>query len=399
MFIKRDITSEILAGAQEFPAITLTGPRQSGKSTLLKHIFPNHTYYSLEEPQIFDIASTDPKGFINSCSNGAILDEIQRAPELFSYLQLAIDENNQPGQFVLSGSQNFLLMERISQTLAGRTCIFNLLPFSHNELCAGFDATTPDENSPASINNYLFKGGYPRIYSAGAAPRRFFPAYLQTYLERDIRSAGEISKIDTFSAFIQICAAQAGSLLNYESLARDLGISAPTAKAWIHVLRQSFIVYELPPFHHNVKKRLVKKPKLIFLDSGLLCNLLGISRPQDLLTSQHRGAIFECAVVSEILKHAYAKGQIPRLSFWRDTNGQEVDIIVELGTSVQYIIEVKASSTFSSTFFKNLTKVGETLDVPTERRIVIYGGAEKLNLSIGRVLPFEKIPQLAEIWG
>ena len=280
--IERTLTSKMIALARKFQVITLTGPRQSGKTTLVRAAFPALPYTSLEEPDIRQFALTDPRGFLSNYPNGAILDEIQNVPELFSYIQGIVD-NNSEIQFILTGSSNFLLMEKISQTLAGRTAVLHLLPFSLKEL----------EPSTWHYENLIFKGQYPRIYDRTLAPTDFYPSYIQTYVERDVRLVTNIGNTNSFIQFTRLCAGRIGQLLNYSSLANDAGISPNTAKAWLSILESSYILYRLQPYHRNFNKRLVKSPKLYFYDTGLACSLLGIRDEDQVSLHYLKGSLFE----------------------------------------------------------------------------------------------------------
>ena len=280
--IERTLTSKMLALAEKFQVITLTGPRQSGKTTLVKADFPSLPYVSLEDPDVRQFALTDPRGFLSNYPAGAILDEIQNTPELFSYIQGLVDGDRQI-RFVLTGSSNFLLMEKISQTLAGRTAVLNLLPFSLKEM----------EPLDEPYENLIFKGQYPRIYDREISPTDFYPSYIQTYVDRDVRLIKNIGDINTFVLFTQLCAGRIGQPLNYASLANDSGISPNTAKSWLSILESSFILYRLQPYHRNFNKRLVKSPKLYFYDSGLACSLLGIREQEQVRTHYLKGSLFE----------------------------------------------------------------------------------------------------------
>jgi predicted AAA+ superfamily ATPase len=280
--IERTLAAKMISLAQKFQVITLTGPRQSGKTTLVKAVFSTLPYISLEEPDIRQFALTDPRGFLSNYPTGVILDEIQNTPELFSYIQGIVDDNRQV-QFILTGSSNFLLMEKISQTLAGRTAVLHLLPFSFQEL----------EPLAEQYESLIFKGQYPRIYDRDIAPTDFYPSYIQTYVERDVRLMKNIGDINTFIQFTSLCAGRIGQLLNYTSLASDAGISPNTAKSWLSILESSYIVYRLQPYHRNFNKRLVKSPKLYFYDTGVACSLLGIHEEDQVRLHYLKGSLFE----------------------------------------------------------------------------------------------------------
>jgi len=345
--IQRDITAKLLQLAGKFPVVSLTGPRQSGKTTLLKNVFPGKAYVSLEDIDVRQFATDDPRGFLATYPYGAILDEVQRVPDLFSYIQGIVDERNLPGEFILSGSQNFLLMQNISQSLAGRVAVLKLLPFSNKELSS-------TEFANQQLEERIFAGTYPRIYDKHIEPADFYSAYIQTYIERDIRQLKNIHNLNLFSRFLKLCAARTGQLLNISSLATDCGISHFTAQAWLSVLQSSFIIYLLTPHHENFSKRLTKMPKLYFYDTGLASYLLNITESKQLLTHYLRGPLFENLVITELLKHYYNAGQEAPCYFWRDKTGHEIDCLLDLPDSLK-LIEIKSALTFHNDFLKNLT--------------------------------------------
>ena len=304
--IERALSTKIVALSKKFQVITLTGPRQSGKTTLVKAAFSSLPYVSLEEPDIRQIAINDPRGFLSNYPTGAVLDEIQHTPELFSYIQSIVDQNRKL-QFILTGSSNFLLMEKISQTLAGRTAILHLLPFSFEEL--------PPTKSD-SYESLIFKGQYPRIYDRDIAPMDFYPSYIQTYVEKDVRLIKNIGDINTFIQFTQLCAGRVGQLLNYTGLASDTGISPNTAKAWLSILESSYIVYRLQSFHKNFNKRLIKSPKLYFYDTGVACSLLGLRDENQVNLHYAKGALFENLIINEFIKRKFNRGERRQPYFW-----------------------------------------------------------------------------------
>ncbi len=293
--ITRDLANSLLHAAGRFPAVTLTGPRQSGKSTLCRELFSEKPYVSLEAPDIRSFATDDPRAFLARYPDGAILDEVQRAPELPSYLQGLIDDDSTPGRWILTGSQDLALVESVSQSLAGRTAVLHLLPLARGEVIR-FD------RHPVGLDDAMLAGGYPRIFDHGLDPAEWISAYVATYVERDVRTIGAVGDLVMFQRFVELCAGRTGQLLNYSSLASDCGVSQPTAKAWLSVLETSFIAFRLPAFHSNRRKRLVKMPKLYFHDTGLACWLLGIRSADQVRSHPLRGALFETWVATEVLK-------------------------------------------------------------------------------------------------
>ncbi len=369
-YLKRD--------AGYYPVLTLTGPRQSGKTTLVRTTFPTHAYVSLEEPDQRAFARDDPRAFLDQFNGPVILDEAQRVPDLFSYIQTRVDEDPTPGRYVLTGSQNFLLMDH--QTLAGRAAILHLLPLSRAEL-EGQDQQAPatpqalfaNRQTDLSLWPTVYTGFYPRIHDRGIPSAIWLPDYVQTYLERDVRSLVNIGDLATFERFLSLCAGRAGQLLNYSSLANDCGIAVDTARRWISILKTSFIVFLLPPHHRNFNKRLVKSPKMYFYDTGLACYLLGIKDAQILPTHPLRGALFENYLVTEIAKAFFHHRQKPPLYFWRDKLGREIDLLLELGNEL-YPIEIKSGQTIAADAFDTLTWWSRTAAQHLSHATLIYGG-------------------------
>ena len=363
--IARHLTSKLLDSALKYPVLSLTGPRQSGKTTLVRTVFADYDYVSLESPDHRAFALEDPRGFLGQFAGKVILDEVQRTPELFSYIQTLVDNEDRPGRFVLTGSHNFLLMEKISQTLAGRSAILHLLPFSRSELVgrppmaidrigtiAKADASDAD-GATGKVFDLLHRGFYPRIHDKHLDSREWLSNYCQTYLERDVREIVEVGDLNAFSRFLRLCAGRSGQLLNMASLAADAGISHSTARRWLSILEASFIVYLLRPHHANFNKRLVKSPKLYFYDTGLLCFLLRIRSAEELLIHSARGAVFETWAISEILKNYYHCGKEPEVYFWRDSSGQEIDLLIECG-QLLLPVEIKSGETVADDFFLTL---------------------------------------------
>ena len=357
--IIRDLTDNLIAASRLSPAVTLTGPRQSGKSTLCRVAFPDHAYVSLEAPDTRAFATTDPRAFLAQFDAGVILDEIQRAPELTSFLQGLIDADPRPGRWILTGSQSLNMMESVSQSLAGRTTVLHLLPLARPEVqrFAQF---------PTTIDEALFTGGYPRILDQGLNPRDWLASYVRTYVERDVRLISNIGDLGAFQRFVQLCASRTAQLLNLSSLAIDAGVSQPTARAWLSVLEATFLAFRLQPYFANIGKRLAKTPKLHFYDTGLVCWLLGIREPDQLRLHPLRGAIFESWVVSEIVKHRFNRGEHAGLYFYRDQRGIEADLIVADGTNLA-VVEAKAARTATPDLIAAARPVVEALAPPPPR--------------------------------
>ena len=330
--------------AKGFPIITVTGPRQSGKSTLVKEVFPEKEYVSFENSAIRRQAEKDPQDFLTQFRNGAIIDEVQRIPDIFSYLQVLVDEKKEVGLFILTGSNQFEYMQNLTQSLAGRTAILKLLPFSYSEIYG--------ENK-INLDEMLLCGFYPAIFDKNLSIKDFYPPYVTTYLERDVRQISNITNLSLFQDFLELCAGRTGQILNKNSLANEVGVSQPTITEWLTVLEASFIIYRMRPFFKNLKKRVVKAPKLYFFDTGLVCNLLNIETPEQLKRHPLRGAIFETFVVSELLKYRYHQGQRSNYYFYRDSSMNEVDVIIDTGYG-PVPLEIKSGMTINDSFFKGL---------------------------------------------
>jgi predicted AAA+ superfamily ATPase len=383
--ISRHLTKKLKAAARDYPVVTVTGPRQSGKTTLVRAAFPRHRYASLEDPDARAFAMEDPRGFLGQFRGRVILDEVQRVPDLFSYIQGIVDDADRSGQFVLSGSQNFLLLNRVSQTLAGRCAVLRLLPFSRSELIgrpirdiAKFiqmrrPGEPTDQETTAALFETLFTGGFPRIHDKGLQPQGWLANYYQTYLERDVRDLLNVGDIEGFGRFVRLCAGRSGQLLNASSLAADAGVSHTTVRRWLSILEASFVIYLLRPHHRNFNKRLVKSPKLYFVDTGLLCYLLRIQSPTDLVSHAARGAIFETWVVSEALKNYYNRGAEPDIYFWRDSAGHEIDLLIDCGAT-QVPVEVKSGQTIASDFFAGIEYWRTLARQPDDPAGLVYGG-------------------------
>lgn len=377
--INRQIYKPIREYKEKYPILALTGPRQSGKTTLLKALFPDYRYVSLENPDTRDFALNDPNGFLTEYNDQVIFDEVQQAPSLFSYLQTIVDSRpDRMGGFILSGSQNFHLMERITQSLAGRVAIFKLLPLDIQELKeANLLAEDPLDQ--------LIHGFYPAIYDRQIPSSVFYSNYIQTYVNRDVTELLSIQDMRQFQNFLGLCAARAGQLLNLSALANETGITQPTAKAWLSALEASYITFQLYPFHKNFSKRVVKTPKLYFHDTGLLCHLLKITKREQLLTHPVKGALFENMMISEFYKQMYHQYQNQSPWFWRDNHGNEVDLLLDKGLSLD-VFEIKASETLLTENFKGLSKFEGISDLPIDSKGLIYAGKSNQNRLQGKVI-------------
>lgn len=368
--IKRQAEAVLLELAKGYPILAITGPRQAGKTTLARSTFPDKRYVSLEDPDEREFADQDPRGFLARFPDGAILDEAQRCPSLFSYLQTHVDAEKRMGLFVLTGSQQFGLMSNITQTLAGRVGLIQLLPFSLRELQSA-DAPL------GSLDDVLWRGMYPPIHDRHLAPEKWFANYVMTYIERDVRQIVEVQNLSLFQRFIKMCAARSGQLLNMSNLATECGVSHNTIRSWLSVLEAGYVIFLLQPHHQNFGKRLVKTPKLYFHDSGLAAFLLGIRDPEHLSIHAARGALFENFVISELIKQRYNQGLASNLYFWRNNTGDEVDVVIEQGEKL-IPIEIKSGQTFNADFLTGINKwlkiAGNTALTPQ----LVYGGGENM---------------------
>ena len=383
VMIERTIEEKLRQMTTKFPVVTLTGTRQCGKSTLLKQRFNEFKYISLEDLDRRQFAIDDPRGFLMNFGTPLIIDEAQYAPDLFSYIQTRVDEKNEAGMYILSGSHNFLLMERISQSLAGRTAVLKMAPLSIKELRQA-------SLLPENLNDWLITGGYPRIYDKEIAPVDFFPNYVQTYLERDVRLLRNISDMSQFVRFLKLCAGRVAQLLNIASLASECGISVPTANAWLSILETSYTIFLLKPYYRNFNKRLIKSPKLYFFDTGLAASLLGLEEPRQMETHYLRGELFENMVISEFMKQAYAQGREPNLYFWRDSNNEEVDLLSEQGTTLE-CYEIKSAATMHSDHLSSLKTFAKQAQLDTNRLHVVYGGEQDIQTSNGNYISWKNL--------
>lgn len=381
--IERNATQAVLEKAKHYPVVVITGPRQAGKSTLAKLLFPQKPYVSLEDLDQRRFALEDPRGFLSQFPQGAILDEAQRCPDLFSYIQTIVDARQEMGLFIMTGSEQFTLTASITQSLAGRVGFIQLLPFTLSELTKG-------NVQPERIETMLFAGCYPPIYDRKIPPQNWYSDYVMTYVERDVRQLSNVQDLRVFHRFLQMCAARTGQLLNLSSLAIDCGITHNTAKAWISVLEASYIIFLLSPHYRNFNKRLVKSPKLYFYDTGLASLLAGIQHAEQLVTHSIRGALFETFVVSELMKNRFNQGLLPNLYFWRDSQGHEVDILIENGEQL-IPVEVKSGQTITPDYFAGL-KYWQKLD--NQAAWLIYAGKENQARQNIQVLGWPNIDEL-----
>jgi predicted AAA+ superfamily ATPase len=381
--IPRHAAQTLARLAKSFPVLTVTGPRQSGKTTLVRASFPGLPYVSLEDPEQRLFAAQDPRRFLARYRDGAIFDEAQNVPDLFSYLQTKVDLDRPRGRFVLTGSQNLALSARVSQSLAGRTAVMELLPLSLAEL-------REVRLTPATLDDVLFKGLYPRLHADAVSAGDWYSAYVMTYLERDMRQLSAIQDLNTFQRFFKLCAARTGQLLNLSSMAQDCGIAHGTAQSWLGVLEASYLAFRLTPHFENFGKRLVKSPKLYFYDTGLAANLLGIRNPEQLSIRPERPALFETLIVNEFMKRALNAGRRPGLFFWRDNLGTEVDLLIEEGTQL-FAAEIKSGSTFQPEFLRSLTKWMAYAGRRAGRPALIYGGDDSYEREAANVISWRSL--------
>ncbi len=383
--ITRAISEKIKQLAGKFPVVSVTGPRQSGKTTLVRQLFPDHKYVNLEHPDFRLAARQAPLDLLRHNAKGIIIDEAQYAPEIFSFIQLAADERNVSGEFVLTGSQHFLFMEKITQSLAGRVALFNLLPFSTNELKGtSFQQPTPLD--------YILKGFFPRIYDKDIAPADYFPGYIQTYVERDVRQIVNVADLDAFQTFLRLCAGRIGQLFNQSEIGKLTGVDQKTISRWLSILKTGFQVFTLPPYFQNFDKRIVKTPKLYFYDTGLACSLLSIRTVEELSLHFARGPLFENFVVAETLKNFYNRGIRPNLYFWRDHAGNEIDLLVEEGGRL-FPVEIKAGQTIKSDYFKGLKYFTNLAGISPDHAYLVYAGEQNMTTADGRVASWDHLPE------
>lgn len=384
--IKRVFHEKVIEMAGKMPVISITGPRQSGKTTLAKSCFPGHDYVNLENPDTLDAAKSDPRLFLTQHNRGLIIDEAQLMPELFSYIQTLSDESGKTGEYILTGSQNFLMSVKISQSLAGRVFITHLLPLSFQEL----KKTPYWHDNP---DHFIYKGFYPRIYDKEIAPELFYPSYIQTYAERDIRQIVNVSNLQLFQRFMRLAAGRIGQLLNYSNIANELGIDLKTVKSWFSILESSFMVFFLQPHHQNFSKRLVKTPKLYFYDTGLASSLLGIKKEEDLQAHWAKGALFENMILADMMKNYFNTAQTPPLFFWRDNTGNELDCLIDEYHAVKSV-EIKSATTINPAFFKGLNYYNAFSKITAEHTFLIYGGNKDQKRKEANILSWKNTEDL-----
>lgn len=386
--IKRTLSKKLKRLASKFPILSIVGPRQSGKTTLVRSTFSKVDYVNLEDLDSREFALRDPRGFLSTYNKEVIIDEAQRVPELFSYIQTEADKRGKTGQFILTGSQNFLLHEKISQSLAGRVALLKLLPFSVAEMRG-----SKYEFSEAS--NYIFTGFYPRIYDKKIDPKDWYPNYIQTFVERDVRLIKNISNLNTFQKFLKLCAGRTGQILNLSSLGNDCGITHNTAKSWLSILEASYVIFLLRPYYKNFNKRLVKMPKLYFYDPGLVCSLLDIQNAAQLTSHYLYGNLFETFVLSEIIKYRFNMGMEHNCYYWRDKTGNELDCIVDIPDALLQV-EIKASKTIVEDFFSGFRYWDKIAGKADKRAYLVYGGSENQKRSTANIISWKNISSIFE---
>jgi len=369
--IKRAISEELLDCCTEYPVVTVFGPRQSGKTVLVRENFPDKPYYLLEDPDTRQAAEMDPRGFLGQMKEGAVLDEIQRLPVLLSYIQGIVDKARQPGMFILTGSHQPDLHKAISQSLAGRTALLTLLPFSLEEL--------QQFQTEWDAYDLIVKGAFPRLHEKNLKPERFFNGYLQTYVERDVRALINLKDLNRFQQFLTLLAGRIGQVINYTSLSNDTGVSATTIKNWISVLKASYVVFELSPFFENIRKRVVKSPKLYFTDTGLAAFLLGIRTAEQAARDPLRGGLYENLIILEIMKYRLNRGRRPDLYFFRDTHGSEVDLLIREQGKL-FPVEIKSSATFSNSFLKGIERFRSLTSNCRADGALLYNGDQQFQV-------------------
>lgn len=382
MYIQRHINTEITAMANCYPVVTLLGPRQSGKTTAVRHLFADYPYINLEEPDVLEAIKADPRKFLRLHKSGVIIDEIQRLPELLSYIQAVVDSNQQTGQFILTGSHQLALAEAITQSLAGRTAVLHLLPFSMAELAA--------QKFIFDVDQYLISGFYPRIFTNNIIPTKYYRDYVSTYVERDLRQLINIKDMSLFRKCLKLCAGRVGQILNAHNLSQEVGVSSHTIKAWLSILEALYIIILLPPYFKNFSKRAIKSPKLYFVDVGLACYLLGITEPEQIARDPLRGSLFENMVIMEFYKKQYNAGTNAELYFFRDNNQNEVDLILPKGRQL-IPIEIKSAETFHPNFLHGLAFFNRINQSEQPTGYLIYAGDRTIEIKDYNVINYKDI--------
>jgi len=377
IMIQREITQELLEAAREYPVVTVIGPRQSGKTTLVRMAFPDKPYFSFEDPDIRLTADADPRGFLLELPEGAILDEVQRLPQILSYVQGIVDDKQKPGMFILTGSHQPEVQQAITQTLAGRTAVLTLLPFSFSEL------KTYKKDWEAF--DLVVTGTFPRVHEQELKPARFYNGYIQTYVERDVRALINLKDLRIFEQFLVLLAGRTGQVVNYTSLSNDVGVSATTIKNWISVLKASFVLFELSPFFENIGKRVIKSPKIFFTDTGLAAHLAGIQTVEQVKRDRLRGGLYENLIILEFLKLRLNQGNRPEIYFYRDSHGVEVDLILNENRSL-IPMEIKSAATFTPDFIKGLEQFQSAMGNRCRSGFVLYDGKSRFTLKGVKVL-------------
>ena len=387
--IKRQITSQINRLKKGFPVIAVTGPRQSGKTTLIKNIFPKYTYFNLENPETLNMVENDPAGFINTNNHKIIIDEVQKVPQLLSYIQSTVDEQKTMGNFIINGSENLLLSQKINQSLAGRAAYINLLPLSNQELSQN---KLPTKN----LHQQIFTGFYPAIYDRKIDPIDYYNQYIATYVERDLKQISQINNLSQFRNFLSLLAGRIGQLVNLSSLANDIGVAVNTIENWISILEASYLAFRLQPYYKNFGKRHIKSPKIYFTDVGLACRLLTLTKPLDLKSHFLIGGLFENLVITEIKKYIINNSKSSTLYFYRDSNHNEIDLIIDTGNT-QIPVEIKSSGTFSSQFTSNL-KFWQKNSIGAEQKgFIVYTGKQSLVGNHTQLLGWPKLEPLLKL--
>ncbi len=378
--IERNLSQILKKQAGKYPVVTLTGPRQSGKTTLCKEVFKEYEYKNLEDPEVLLKAESDPKSFLKTSKKGMIVDEFQRFPKLASYIQVLVDENKQKGQFILSGSQQLELSQSVSQSLAGRTSVLKLLPFSYKEIYG---------DRKIDIDEVLYKGFLPRIHDEKLDPTEAFASYVNTYVERDVRQISEVHNLRSFNLFLKLCASQIGQIVNFSKMGNDIGVSYKTITSWISLLEASFLVFILNPYYKNLKKRLVKSPKLYFHDVGLAAYFLGVKEIKHISALPNKGSLFENFIVADFYKRIYHRGEIPNLYFYRDSGGYEIDMVLDSPNGLD-LFEIKMGATYSHDFSKNLIYYSN-LDPSVRKKAIIYSGETENSINNVQLIAYNEM--------